>query len=51
MTTLIKDNIMSRNKHPIKEIEEAVSYAESKGWTAVDSKGHAKFKVICPFND
>lgn len=44
---------MSRRKHPKKEIEEALEYAESKGWLVENSKGngHAWGKMYCPNND
>ncbi|WP_321351159.1 hypothetical protein [Halopseudomonas oceani] len=44
---------MPRKKHPKKEIEEAVSYAESKGWTlrAAANSAHAWGMLYCPSND
>jgi hypothetical protein len=32
---------MARSRHPDKEIEEAVAYAEQAGWRVVPVKGHA----------
>ena len=32
---------MARSRHPDKEIEEAVAYAEQAGWRVVMAKGHA----------
>jgi hypothetical protein len=42
-----------RPRHPKKEIEEALAYAERHGWRVVKStgKGHAWGRVICPWND
>ena len=40
---------MPRKKHPSKEVEEAIRYAESKMWV-VQSGGHWGF-LYCPFND
>jgi hypothetical protein len=40
-----------RPKHPNKEIEAAVQYAESKGWTCKMSNGHAWGRILCPHRD
>lgn len=37
-----------RNKHPNKDIEAAVKYAESNGWRVKKSKGHAWGSLFCP---
>lgn len=42
---------MARDKHPKKELEAAVEYAEQKGWTVHPGKRHAKFKLLCPRHD
>lgn len=42
---------MTRNRHPNKEIEQAVRHAESKGWTFRDATGHAWGVLRCPRND
>ncbi len=42
---------MSRRKHPTKEIEEALEYAELRGWRVVCGGSHAWGKMYCPFND
>lgn len=42
---------MARKPHPKKEIEEAIRYAESKGWRVEMSSGHAWGKMYCPYND
>ncbi len=41
----------ARARHPIKEIEAAVQYAELKGWSCVKGKGHAWGILRCPWND
>jgi hypothetical protein len=41
----------SRPKHPNKEIEAAVCYAEEEGWTWFKVKGHAWDKLYCPHHD
>lgn len=40
-----------RSRHPNKEIEEAVSYAEQRGWTLVPAKGHAWGRLYCKHHD
>jgi hypothetical protein len=40
---------MTRPKHPDKEIEAAIDYAESNGWE-VKTGGHWGF-LYCPYND
>lgn len=42
---------MSRNKHAKKDIEEALQYAEIKGWRIENSKGHPFGQMYCPYND
>ena len=42
---------MTRKKHSKKEIELALSYAESQGWRIIDSGSHAWGKLYCPYND
>lgn len=44
---------MKRNKHPSKDIEEAIKYAESKGWRYRSSGGssHAWGRILCPLED
>jgi len=45
---------MPRDKHPNKEIEAALQYAESKNWRVEKSKGksaHAWGRVYCPTKD
>lgn len=43
---------MSRKKHPSKEIEDAVAYAETKGWEYISAgkSAHAWGKMHCPYN-
>ena len=38
---------MARPTHPNKEIDEALSYAASKGWTIAKAKGHAWGRMRC----
>jgi hypothetical protein len=40
-----------RNKHPKKEIEQALAYAESRGWRLEIGGAHAWEKMYCPAND
>lgn len=42
---------MARDRHPKKELEAVVGYAESKGWTARPGQRHAKFKLYCRHHD
>lgn len=43
---------MARNKHSKKEVEAALSYAESKGWRVEDGGGgHAWGRMYCPYKD
>jgi len=44
---------MPRKKHPNSKIEEAVLYAESKGWVyeKPGKSAHAWGKIKCPNND
>lgn len=39
-----------REKHPHKEIEAALCYAEEKGWTVVECSGHPWGSLRCPNN-
>jgi hypothetical protein len=39
---------MPRPRHPSKEIEAAVQFAESAGWTVEISNGHAWGHLLCP---
>jgi len=41
---------MRRKKHPNKEIEEAVVYAEKHGWQIRAAKGHAWGRMYCQHN-
>jgi len=41
----------ARPRHPNKEIEDAVRYAEAKGWSWVKLKGHGWGKLLCPHHD
>lgn len=42
---------MSRKSHPDKDIEAALSYAETHGWRVITASGHAWGKIYCPDND
>jgi hypothetical protein len=37
-----------RSRHPSKEIESAIRYAEKLGWTVELSNGHAWGRICCP---
>lgn len=39
-----------RAKHPNKEIESALRYAENKGWKVEKASGHAWGTMKCPTN-
>jgi hypothetical protein len=43
---------MRRSKHPNKEIEGSISYAEENGWTYKDSgkSAHAWGQLLCPLH-
>lgn len=40
-----------RLRHPNKEIEKALAFAETQGWRVVPLKGHAWGKIQCPWNE
>lgn len=40
-----------RSRHSDKEIEDAVSEAEARGWRVVPGKNHAWGKLLCPYAD
>jgi hypothetical protein len=40
-----------RPRHPSKEIEAAVAYAEEQGWTWIKVTGHAWGKLNCRHHD
>lgn len=42
---------MARKRHPKKEIEAAVQYAEAQGWIVVEGRGHCWGMLRCPRND
>jgi len=42
---------MARRKHPSKEVEAAVAYAEAHGWRVEPARGHAWGRMYCPQND
>ena len=39
---------MARDRHPKKELEAVVEYAEEQGWEVSAGKRHAKFRLRCP---
>jgi hypothetical protein len=39
---------MARPRHPKKEIERAIQYAESLGWDVLMSNGHCWGFLLCP---
>ncbi|HEY3984422.1 hypothetical protein [Cedecea sp.] len=42
---------MARQRHPQKEIEAALSYAEFQGWRVKEGGAHCWGKLYCPWND
>ena len=42
---------MARDRHPKKELEAVVQYAEELGWEVRGGKRHAKFKLYCKHRD
>jgi hypothetical protein len=40
-----------RARHPSKEIEKALAYAELQRWRVLPLNGHAWGKIQCPWND
>lgn len=42
---------MARNKHPKREIEDALQAAEAAGWTLKEGKGHAWGILYCPYGN
>ncbi len=38
-------------KHPNKEIQAALKYAEQNGWSIKIGGSHAWGKILCPYND
>ena len=41
---------MVRKKHPKKEIEKALKYAEDNAWNVEVGGSHAWGKIYCPYN-
>jgi len=41
---------MARRKHPNKDIEAALAFAEANGWLVKEGGGHAWGKMYCPEN-
>jgi len=42
---------MERRKHPNKDVEAALAYAEARGWQVKQASGHAWARMYCPWND
>jgi hypothetical protein len=42
---------VARRRHPDREIEAAIAYAEAHGWRIRLSQGHAWGVMLCPNND
>lgn len=42
---------MARAPHPKKEVEEALKYAESRGWRVETGGSHAWGRIYCPDDD
>ena len=45
------DGEIERHRHPNKEIEKALVYAEEHAWRVKDAKGHPHSIMYCPHND
>lgn len=41
---------MTRDRHPDKDIEHALRYAESRGWSIEPGGSHAWGRMYCPVN-
>lgn len=41
---------MRRAKHPKKEVEQALEYAEGQGWRVEAGGSHAWGRMYCPYN-
>lgn len=41
---------MRRAKHPKKEVEQALQYAEMQGWRVEPGGSHAWGRMYCPYN-
>jgi hypothetical protein len=42
---------MGRRAHPVREIEDALQYTESRGWRVTVGGSHAWGRMYCPYND
>ncbi|MDH3615044.1 MAG: hypothetical protein OEQ90_01095 [Gammaproteobacteria bacterium] len=42
---------MTRKRHPKKEVEKAIRYAEEFGWRIEVGGSHAWGKMYCPYNE
>ena len=42
---------MPPKRHPKKEVNEAILYAESQGWRVEVGGSHGYGKLYCPYND
>jgi len=42
---------MGRSRHPKKDVESALRYAERRGWRVEEGGGHAWGRMYCPRND
>jgi hypothetical protein len=43
--------VVARPRHPNKEIEAAVAYAEARGWSWKKAAGHAWGRLLCVHHD
>jgi len=50
MGLLFIDGYMTRKKHPNKEIEEVLKYAEVRNWRVENSNGHPFGQMYCPYS-
>ncbi|MBA4010763.1 MAG: hypothetical protein C0481_02750 [Phenylobacterium sp.] len=42
---------MGRPRHSNKEVEEAIAYAEARGWRVIKGRGHCWGRLFCPKHD
>ena len=50
-TSFDRTSPVARNRHPNKDIEDALRHAEMSGWRVEVGGSHAWGKIFCPYND
>ena len=50
-TSYFEEKALHRPRHPNKEIEAAVAFAEAKDWSWRKAHGHAWARLLCPRHD